>query len=689
MALAQVQDRQRELEVRLQAVGSELDSRRAALAEAEVANGRMLLASAESVDALRRQLADGQPCPVCGAQEHPWAHRDAEALQGVARDQQRRVEELRTRVEALNREQSAGLAENQELQRRGAELTGEVDAEQRALAALLAAWAEFPSDALRPPEPFEPDLATRIDAELDAGTVRLERIGEEESQGRGLAKGIERARAESERLRAESERAARGLQDLDMEIAQNRHIQGGAAADEERAGQAMTQVAALLADPFAGLEGWEARLAADPGAFTQQYREVVAEWRRRQEQREQARQARDALVPELVRAGAQRESAAADLARRDATRKEQEQASADLRGQRACCLDGRPVEAVEQALDAAVVQAQAGLEAARNAREQSRRELTALDGRMAVQAQALARQEAAASEARTELEASLREHAVGLDELRRALVHDQAWVDAERAALDQLEADRRSARGLVEERERRLAEHVGTPSPEWPAEALAEALEVAAADLEAFQGQWGTLHGQREQDDARRQASVSLQAELERQRARWSTWESLRGLIGSADGAKFRNFAQGLTLDLLVAHANVHLEDLARRYELQRVPGGEMELQVIDREMGDEVRGIHSLSGGEGFLVSLALALGLASLASDRVQVDSLFIDEGFGALDADSLDMAIASLDALYGLGRQVGVISHVGTLVERIGVRVQIDKQGGGRSRLSVLTA
>jgi exonuclease SbcC len=344
---------------------------------------------------------------------------------------------------------------------------------------------------------------------------------------------------------------------------------------------------------------------------------------------------------------------------------------------------------VEQALDAAVVQAQAGLEAARNAREQSRRELTALDGRMAVQAQALARQEAAASEARTELEASLREHAVGLDELRRALVHDQAWVDAERAALDQLEADRRSARGLVEERERRLAEHVGTPSPEWPAEALAEALEVAAADLEAFQGQWGTLHGQREQDDARRQASVSLQAELERQRARWSTWESLRGLIGSADGAKFRNFAQGLTLDLLVAHANVHLEDLARRYELQRVPGGEMELQVIDREMGDEVRGIHSLSGGEGFLVSLALALGLASLASDRVQVDSLFIDEGFGALDADSLDMAIASLDALYGLGRQVGVISHVGTLVERIGVRVQIDKQGGGRSRLSVLTA
>jgi exonuclease SbcC len=209
-----------------------------------------------------------------------------------------------------------------------------------------------------------------------------------------------------------------------------------------------------------------------------------------------------------------------------------------------------------------------------------------------------------------------------------------------------------------------------------------------AAELDVAEQGWGALLGRHAEDERRRKEAASLQTELERQRSRWATWESLRELIGAADGARFRNFAQGLTLDLLVDHANVHLEDLARRYELQRVPGAEMDLQVIDREMGDEVRGTHSLSGGETFLVSLALALGLASLASSRVQVESLFIDEGFGALDADSLDMAIASLDALYSLGRQVGVISHVSTLVERIGVKVQIDKQGGGRSRLSVVT-
>jgi exonuclease SbcC len=103
--------------------------------------------------------------------------------------------------------------------------------------------------------------------------------------------------------------------------------------------------------------------------------------------------------------------------------------------------------------------------------------------------------------------------------------------------------------------------------------------------------------------------------------------------------------------------------------------------------MGDEVRSVHSLSGGESFLVSLALALGLASLASERVQVESLFIDEGFGALDAEALDMAIASLDTLYSLGRQVGVISHVPTLVERIGIQVRVEAQGGGRSRVRVV--
>ncbi len=102
--------------------------------------------------------------------------------------------------------------------------------------------------------------------------------------------------------------------------------------------------------------------------------------------------------------------------------------------------------------------------------------------------------------------------------------------------------------------------------------------------------------------------------------------------------------------------------------------------------MGDELRSVHSLSGGESFLVSLALALGLASLSSHRVRVESLFIDEGFGSLDADSLRVAMDALDSLQAQGRKVGVISHVQEMAERIGIRVEVRRLAGGQSRVAV---
>jgi len=107
---------------------------------------------------------------------------------------------------------------------------------------------------------------------------------------------------------------------------------------------------------------------------------------------------------------------------------------------------------------------------------------------------------------------------------------------------------------------------------------------------------------------------------------------------------------------------------------------------VVDQDMGDEVRSVHSLSGGESFLVSLALALGLASLSSNRVRVESQFIDEGFGSLDADTLRVAMEALDRLQAQGRKVGVISHVQEMTERIGVQIHVQRQPGGQSRVEV---
>ena len=165
-------------------------------------------------------------------------------------------------------------------------------------------------------------------------------------------------------------------------------------------------------------------------------------------------------------------------------------------------------------------------------------------------------------------------------------------------------------------------------------------------------------------------------------------WAQLNELIGAADGTKFRRFAQSLTLDRLVAGANRHLGELHPRYALRRMEGAEMALEVVDHDMADEARAVHNLSGGERFLVSLALALGLADISAGRgLAIESLFIDEGFGALDPDALAMAISMLERLQATGRRVAVISHVEALKDRIPVQIRVTPRGAGRSGVEVV--
>lgn len=171
------------------------------------------------------------------------------------------------------------------------------------------------------------------------------------------------------------------------------------------------------------------------------------------------------------------------------------------------------------------------------------------------------------------------------------------------------------------------------------------------------------------------------------QTAETDIWQRLDGLIGSAKGDKFRRFAQGLTLDHLLQLANRHLARLHGRYLLRRKPTGELELDIVDAWQGDATRDTRTLSGGEGFLVSLALALALSDLVSNKTSIDSLFLDEGFGSLDDDTLDIALTALDSLNASGKMIGIISHVEALKERIPAQIRVEKGGGiGHSRLVV---
>ncbi|MDD2743168.1 MAG: AAA family ATPase [Rhodocyclaceae bacterium] len=188
-------------------------------------------------------------------------------------------------------------------------------------------------------------------------------------------------------------------------------------------------------------------------------------------------------------------------------------------------------------------------------------------------------------------------------------------------------------------------------------------------------------------DEHARQNQQALFAQIAAQTTESDLWQRLDSLIGSAKGDKFRKFAQGLTLDHLLHLANTHLARLHGRYLLRRKSTGELELDIVDSWQGEVARDTRTLSGGESFLVSLALALALSDLVSHKTSIDSLFLDEGFGTLDADTLEIALNALDTLNASGKMIGVISHVEGMKERIPAQIRVEKGGGvGYSRLRI---
>jgi exonuclease SbcC len=194
----------------------------------------------------------------------------------------------------------------------------------------------------------------------------------------------------------------------------------------------------------------------------------------------------------------------------------------------------------------------------------------------------------------------------------------------------------------------------------------------------------GIIQEKLRQDRERRCQKEDLLLQYSNQDLEYTRWQALHELIGSADGKKFRIFAQGLTFDILIAHANHHLRRMSDRYLLIRSEKSPLELDIMDNYQAGEIRSTRNLSGGESFIVSLALALGLSGIASHNVRIDSLFLDEGFGTLDEDTLQTALETLSGLQREGKMIGVISHVPALRERIPTHIRVERTSGGRSRL-----
>lgn len=677
------------LEANLQTVKMALPEAQAALALAEAAEGEQALV-------LRQSLVEGEPCPVCGSRHH-----SLEAVHSVFTSL---LATHRGRVAALSSDRDDLVARVADLGAATRSATEAIEhaatdaaglAGERARAA--ARWSEACDEAQAQADTLGfglGDLPAVPEAGIDLDPARIDCQMARES----VVEDLQSARAtETERRRKTEEREHLRL---DLQAVKERQAQAAnrklrleaeektARADAERAFTRMQQVTALLDGPLAVLPGWESLLPR-PETLAAQLRHLADEWREKLAGLERQREAERSLASKTESAGMALENAVRNAAK-DRTAWKQEQATLDRLGAaRALIFEGHPTGEVRTGLNSARTGCKQDHQRAQEAWAAAAQARSAADSRVRTLTEAQASTAAALSSAIVLRDSRLTAIPLGLDQVRDAMAMGDPWVAEAEACQSALREAEAAARAVLDERSRTLSDHQAGGPPDLSAEQLAELLPLRIADRDTARERAAEFRQRLGEDERNRGAADDARGRIATQRGRHDLWRGMADLIGSADGKKFRLFAQGLTLDRLLGLANHHLAELTPRYVLQRVPASDLDLQVIDHDMADEVRGVANLSGGERFLVSLSLALGLASMTGSHTLAESLFIDEGFGALDTDSLDVAIAALETLHASGRKVGVISHVQAMIDRIGVQVRVSKLGGGRSAIECRTA
>lgn len=254
-----------------------------------------------------------------------------------------------------------------------------------------------------------------------------------------------------------------------------------------------------------------------------------------------------------------------------------------------------------------------------------------------------------------------------------------------RNRLNQAERLLSEASSALKTMQEQLSDHLQT-QPDIEYEKLLNLIQENITELKAqleIRDQLKLKLELHQQNLAKQQQYAQQIQNIQQEEHRWS---KISGLIGDAKGKEFRDYAQQYHLDILVEHANQQLAMLSQRYTLKRLDQS-LSLAIIDHDMDGEMRSVSSLSGGESFLTALALSLAIANMASGSMKIESLFIDEGFGTLDASSLHMVMNALDQLQNQGRQVVLISHIQEMHERIPVQIQVKPLGAGASTIEVI--
>ncbi|NNB42436.1 AAA family ATPase [Pseudomonas chlororaphis] len=630
---------------------------------------RQRLARSASVEELREQLQDDQPCPVCGSHEHPY-HQPEALLQSLGRHDEseeanarKAVDELKEKLAELRSQVGGLIAQQKEFLQQQEQLASQ----QQALAPSIEA---HPLSAAL----LDQDASKR-DAWLNQQLSQLNQSIQQDEQRQGALLKLQK---DAGRLQQQLQAAIEASHEATQHLTQQQQQLG---ADRQRLEEELSAFATLL--PTDTLEALRSDPAATFMQIDQQVMQRLEQLDQQKDEQQEQQQRQLALDKEQDRQQTRVQQLQAAQEQFNTLAEQQQGARnklAQLLGEHASA------EQWQQHLEQAVEQARAADVQANQQLQEVRSLLVQLGAELQGKEERLLALEAEQQELGSRI-ADWRQQHPELDDggLEQLLSLDDQQVAALRQQLQASEKAVEQAKVLVTEREQRLHSHQAQHNGQLDAEQLASALSELHNQLAASEQLSAELRAQQSEDQRRQDANQALGKQIAQAYAEWQRWARLNALIGSASGDTFRKIAQAYNLDLLVHHANAQLRQLVRRYRLKR--GGSMlGLLVMDTEMGDELRSVHSLSGGETFLVSLALALGLASMASSTLKIESLFIDEGFGSLDPESLQLAMDALDGLQAQGRKVAVISHVQEMHERIPVQIQVRRQGNGLSTLEV---
>ena len=653
-----------------------------------LAKSRLTLS--ENVEDLRSQLHEGEECPVCGSLEHPYVLHNPQ-LDAVMQQLEKDTRECNDEYEKIIKEKSSLETSVNSLNHHISDIKKECAEKSELINSLEKDWKklQLPRECFDLPE-------EKISLWLENQEVRIRKeILELKKQIDFYTetKGIIDIEAEQKKNK-ENELVKFGnkLHDIDWEI---KSLEKNAEQLGESIQKNQDQLDTILKElnPFFSKPDWTEKWTHNPAEFVQKMIRFSETWNDKNEQLKKQKEEINPLNIRIVELENQFREIEEEFEKKSSELNTVLQEMDFLKQSRIAIFEGERIEDVEERLQADVDKSVEKYELEKSNHSNLKNKLLTQETELKNTQKSISEQENECRKVNEFIEKWLREYneknkaQITIDALKLMAEKDASWIKEQRDFFQKLNDTVVEKRSVFENKSMMVSNHRSVNIPAEELEDLQQQFENLTRTRENTNESKGAITQKLLQQEIQKKRFQSFQIQLEHAGKKADKWNKLSDLIGSQDGKKFRRIAQEYTLDILLVHANHHLEFLSKRYTLSRIPDT-LALQILDRDMGDEIRTVFSLSGGESFLVSLALALGLASLSSDKMQVESLFIDEGFGSLDPETLDMAMDALDRLHSQGRKVGVISHVQEMKERITTQIQVEKLSSGRSKVIVVS-